>query len=725
MPRRTGIINRKEYLQRLFKEDAKIAGKDKEYGDYLNALSSLLDITNDIYEKQGGKLDKKSHEDLVKQYLEVTEKAIAYRDNGKSPVRGNVVDYIQKVVSKDLKVLNSLDKENPGMLDDAFEASRTVKVEVPSDLTNRVGGQMSDRFPMKSKDGTKGYFTARKDTAQEKEWNEFFKKIEAVGLDNDQMEKINKLRNNHKLRVDLQYEMTSKKPQIIMQNVLITLGICRNESQAKDILKTDDKLKKAMQIFVEDGPRVLFPYNLQDRLGYDPYTRNDNKNAAMYEVAKLLGCEKIIAKAVPMVVVNGKQVIKGTFMEQAEGNDLSNLKSGDYLWFYDYKESPYNKDLFRDLADMQLLDYICGNIDRHKGNMLYKTKHSGKGKIEITGIVGIDNDASFPEKEIDEIEFNRGNNVTSANIFKPSNFRYVNKKTAEIVKNMTRGQLETILRGQNLSKKAIDLAWKRTKEVQKAIGKNMKKNGITYVDDISDNLNKDTKNPDNPFNLSHYHMKPSIFAGFDTYMGIQVSGELTKAGLEQAQRFRDAKNHVAAANADMGNLDKQELAKHLDAIQAEKDSKFAEYRGTTRESAFLAEGIKIDGMNALMNNINRLKSPTKEFGKMRDAMFILSAKYKEISSKIVDNQPVEEVDYTKYKECMDALNAATKNYIQLKGLTPKSEKGRNRLAAATSIENRVEELLSNFESDKKLGSVKVMDTEILPESEHNEDIEMK
>ena len=44
MPKKTGIINREEYLQRLFKEDSKIAKKDQEYGNYLNSLSRLLMI---------------------------------------------------------------------------------------------------------------------------------------------------------------------------------------------------------------------------------------------------------------------------------------------------------------------------------------------------------------------------------------------------------------------------------------------------------------------------------------------------------------------------------------------------------------------------------------------------------------------------------------------------------------------------------------------------------
>ena len=149
--------------------------------------------------------------------------------------------------------------------------------------------------------------------------------------------------------MELQEEIAYKEEHTI-QNFLVKLNICKKRDWVKDLLKQDEKLAKAMKILATEGVKLLHPYNMVDRLGYDPYTRNDNKNAAMYAVAKRLGCERILAKAVPMVVVNGNQAIKGTFMENAEGNDLANLKPSDPLFYYDPKESPYHKELFRDLA---------------------------------------------------------------------------------------------------------------------------------------------------------------------------------------------------------------------------------------------------------------------------------------------------------------------------------------------------------------------------------------
>ena len=193
MPKKTGIINREEYLQRLFKEDSKIAKKDKKYGEYLNSLSALLKITNDVYEQNGGKLDKDSYDKLVKQYVDVANKAVAYMEKKTSPARANVVEYIQKIVSKDLMSLNRLDKDNPGMLDAAFEASRAMRIEIPQELSHRVGGQMSDRFPVKSNYGVKGYFTARTSAAQDDKWNKLVDSIEKIGLDQEYMNIFNGL----------------------------------------------------------------------------------------------------------------------------------------------------------------------------------------------------------------------------------------------------------------------------------------------------------------------------------------------------------------------------------------------------------------------------------------------------------------------------------------------------------------------------------------------------
>lgn len=312
----TGIKNRSNYIQRILKEDKKLRDKDALYGAYLQALEQLAEMTDDIYEEKKGRLDKKSHENLIKKYLEVAELGNEYKEKGTDKTRVTVVDYMLKVISKDLKALNSMDKENPGLIDDAFEKSRAVKVEVSENLTHRVGGQMSDRFPMKSIDGKKGFFTARTDTAKDKKWEELFTFIKELGLPQEQMEKLNVLKTDHELRSRLQRISSGyRNVNGVRAEFAAALGFAKGVGAANKVLEKDKKLYAAMEILTTVGLKLMLPYNMSNRLGYDPYTRNDNKNAAMYSVAQYLGCERIIAKAIPMVVVSGGRVLKGTYME--------------------------------------------------------------------------------------------------------------------------------------------------------------------------------------------------------------------------------------------------------------------------------------------------------------------------------------------------------------------------------------------------------------------------
>jgi hypothetical protein len=309
----------------------------------------------------------------------------------------------------------------------------------------------------------------------------------------------------------------------------------------------------------------------------------------------------------------------------------------------------------------------------------------------------------------------------SATLFKPENFRYVNKKTRDMILNLNRADLELVLRGHNISKKAIDLAWKRTKEVQKVLS-NPELNKIEYADDLNENITRERTNSSNPFNDKDYSKNPSIFTGFDKYMAIQVGYQLKKASREQIERLRKNKQYAEATMLEVKEtLDTKELSAHLDAKEQERESKFAEFKATTRESAFLLEELKINGMDALMDRVNRLKTPTTEFEKMRDAVSALKTTYLQIANKIVSKETVKEKDYNDYKKCLDTLNEATKSYIQKKGITPKTSKGLERQAAALSIENRVEELIANFETDIKLDSAKVKNAEDLPEQEHSEE----
>jgi hypothetical protein len=230
-----------------------------------------------------------------------------------------------------------------------------------------------------------------------------------------------------------------------------------------------------------------------------------------------------------------------------------------------------------------------------------------------------------------------------------------------MVNNMTRAQLETILKGHNLSKKSIDLAWERTLDVKKVI--NEKKYHITFADDLKEDVSRNVYKEENPFcDTPKYSNQPSIFNKFDLQM----------------------KSHAKFAEVNR----KPEMAR-------------PEYKEAGREAAMLMESEKISNMNALMKRANRLKSPSREFSKMSNAMNALEEYKNSMLEKAGNNIPLGKDDYEGYEARLNELNKATKEYIQKKGITPKTEKGRERLDAAMSIENRVEDLIRNYETEKK------------------------
>lgn len=697
MPQNTGVKNRINYFERLVKEDAKFAVNDEKYGEYLKSLGTLVGLTNEIYGENDGKLDKEKYEALVRQYLDVMQKSIDYKEKSTDKTRMSIVNYIQKVISKDLKALNDLDKEKPGNIKNIFETSRTMKVVVSSEMTHRVGGQLSDRFPMKNGD-KKGFFTARIDTAQDEKWKKVLNSVKDLKLSKDIQEMFDELEHDHELRKEVYSVVFSKrfKEESERRKALAeTFGLFDDHEEKYETIEKDQKLVKALDILLNDTPKLLAPYNIQKRLGLDPYTRNDNKNAAMYDVAKFLGCERVIAKAVPMVVVNGDKVIKGTFMENAEGSDLSNMKPKDPMWSYDEKQSPYNKGLYCDLADLQLIDYICGNVDRHKANMFYKTKKDKDGSVKITGLVGIDNDASFPENNIDDQEFQEmrvGDAIRPPRIFRPHNFRYVTRKTAEMVNNMSRSQLETILRGRNISEDAIKLAWERTKEIQDVL-KQPEMFGISYADDLTENVTREAKDSLNPFHINDAKFKPSIFTGFNSNMTNEVGYSYYLALSEQEKR-------LSVPEGSKNQLDFKEYKAYMKQKNAPEN--IAQYQDASGKMAIVANETKIQRLETVMKKINRLKFASSEFAKMRTAVKNLVECSNEIRNKVKEATELEKDDYKKYEDCLKKLNEATEHYIQEKGIVQKTGKGRERMEGARKILNIAEDISRSFAAEKHM-----------------------
>ena len=178
-------------------------------------------------------------------------------------------------------------------------------------------------------------------------------------------------------------------------------------------------------------------YINNSEIGMTDKARIDTKNAGMSIVAELLGCPNVICRAQPMKIRDAKgNLIDGTFMQMAKGVDPNRpTREGQNA-----SKSSLNHTDGRGLesiADLQVIDYICGNVDRHGGNLFYRFDEKGK----FIGGQGIDNDSSFGTK-VPQLSKDAVRRLPVA-----PNMGAISKKTAAIIMNTSPAELAFALRG--------------------------------------------------------------------------------------------------------------------------------------------------------------------------------------------------------------------------------------------------------------------------------------
>lgn len=181
--------------------------------------------------------------------------------------------------------------------------------------------------------------------------------------------------------------------------------------------------------------------------------RLDNRNSAMSAVADLLGVGSLLAKSTNMRFVNEKgEVTEGTFMDYGKGLDLAEDESSLIHLNKHPLDNPktYNQAL-KSIADLQILDALCLNVDRHEGNLMYRVDDKGN----FTGVQGIDNDSSFGPRDL--------------NFDGIMEMRVISKSMADKLRALTPEMLKFTLRGRGLNEEEIQAAATRLGSLKEAV----------------------------------------------------------------------------------------------------------------------------------------------------------------------------------------------------------------------------------------------------------------
>ncbi len=487
----------------------------KEYLNKLKALNKLMDSNSK--EDEFGVAPNLSAEDknalleAMKDVALAGETFLADLENKKVNMRAGVprmVNRMQGILSRDFDMLRLYDPDKEPMSFPEIQSNaRSQVVDFRGKKIGVMTNRLSGRIPMTVVDSSgkrvKGVFTKASYVSIKKDYNDTIKKVtdcfdspafqNSIGIYKKALINNGAFGNGHIDPDQITPKMVTDKLKEPFMNIIPSfrkylddigadlygiaidkatdeqvLGFFYNQVMESGVTETLQKAgvelnylpEEAMDILKEDfhaavKERLSDVVNARD-LGLHDGDRVDSRNSAMSALAGVLGLNKMCARSVNMKYLDEEgNEVEGTFMELAEGLDLMG-KNGDKL-FVHVADDPFGSPCkaIPELADMQILDFLSGNVDRHGGNMTYKVDENGK----IAGVMAIDNDTSFGTVPIQK----------KSGVFRLAGvdqLKVITEDMANKISKMTPEMLKFSLRGRGLTDDEMKAACQRLTDLK-------------------------------------------------------------------------------------------------------------------------------------------------------------------------------------------------------------------------------------------------------------------
>ena len=287
-----------------------------------------------------------------------------------------------------------------------FESSRlnsgyTVK---PGSVKDTTGGNINSRIPLtlvrEGQQEQPGFFTKDNRVKDIPHENDIARK--ALDKYKDELsfltvEDIETLTSNLRSSSKQTYNDIINYPSKVVfsewNNVSTIMGLCLSDHTFFELIRRPEVFHMVVDV-IHQYAKAKNARDLHNSVGITNEGRINRRNSAMSQVADFLGCPDVIARSENVKLDLNGETVRGTFMKKAEGSDCHNIED-DPLFLRVTPASVENLKVKKQIADLQILDYICGNPDRHGGNMMYKLVENPDGSVKLDSIQGIDNDLSF------------------------------------------------------------------------------------------------------------------------------------------------------------------------------------------------------------------------------------------------------------------------------------------------------------------------------------------
>ena len=392
------------------------------------------------------------------------------------------MDRLQKLLSRDYDVIMNYDPQEAKSLNTILTDSRTLTVDFRNKNIKTLGNMQSSRIPMTiyGADGKKrtGVFTKATHVRVKSTFDQILRKAargctpEAVSELNAIPDRLmNFLATNHVRKYDGKPVTGNEGPAFAIGWLVdhihhisdqngggsVSTGRIRRiltEAGVHTDRIPDNKLKilsKGLNTMRNSAANWMNPLQLQLKEG----DRLDQRNTAMSVVAGLLGVGSLLARADSMRYVDSDgKVVEGTFMDFGKGLDLEgDSKLAKHLREDPLAEPEHRNNVYKSLVDLKIIDFICLNVDRHPGNVMYQVDAEGN----MTGIQGIDNDCSFGP-----VNWNQADRES---------VRVISRSMKDRISRLTPEMLKFALRGRGLTEEEMNASAERLKYLQNRITK--------------------------------------------------------------------------------------------------------------------------------------------------------------------------------------------------------------------------------------------------------------
>ncbi len=583
-------------------------------------------------------------------------------DKGYDLGRSHCVRALRGIVVEDMRSLNESMgvTMNERTLLGVVQKGRTIQADVdrPDDIKT-VGGAMSTRIPvrLKCEDGSieEGFFTESRVLEDYTKRMQRIKKetLEKYGENSAEysiakavcIEDARTMRHTYSPRVDQIMALSDKN---------VVDEVAESPEAVKDVMApffvrldkdTQERLMDRSKLEESKALRKFFMNLTHDAVDYAAvfYTQNsyagipagermDKRNTAMSTVADYLGMGSLIAGSRSFEIQIGEDTKQGTFQQKAGGTDINRITEDNEIVEIakNYKSGDYGavdtSSFKRQLSDLMVLDYLCGNCDRHMANMLYQTGKDRSGRVVITGIKGIDNDMSFGKKT-------EASNISQEKMVNPEDMRIMRLTTAHRVLDLTPDKLDLMLGDMDFTKDEKEACHVRLKKLQDKLRSDMKIQTETNNNRIADG--KIVVVPDDRFK----------------YYPIEELGETGK-GKESSNYFGNAKLLPRLLNVD--------LVKNRKFAKQEDEIRYVDATATSGSMNFVDRDVRTD--LDYDSTMSRLESLGQSFDKLGSKWFTKDTGHFQWMKRSLE-QYKDKLKMTYDKMKSDGITEAPKNEV--------------------------------------------------------------